>query len=104
VPKQENSVVNRKRRGRFILAGAVMLGLWGASLVSLIEERAAFNIVAAAVATLTFVPLGLIALRGGISGSEANMQRASSALLASGLLLTLIVAGEILRRIVFTGV
>ena len=104
MPKQENAVVSRKRRGRFILAGAVMLGLWGSSLVSLIEERAAFTIVAAAVATLAFVPLGLIALWGGISGSEINMQRASNALLASGILLALIVAVEILRRIVFTGV
>ena len=92
-----------KLRARYMLAGAVMLALWGASLVRLFHGGSAFDIIAMVIATLTFLPLALIALWGGISGNETSMQRARSALLASGGLLALIVVVEVFRRMVFAG-
>jgi hypothetical protein len=77
-------VVTRRLRGRYMFAGAMMLLLWGASLVALFHEGSSFNIVASIFATFTFFPLGLIALWGGFSGSEASMQRARNALFAGG--------------------
>ena len=97
------AVVTRKLRARHMLAGAMMLAIWGASLVALFHDGRTFNIFAAVFATFTFLPLGLIALQGGLSGSAAGMQRARSALLASGGLLALIVVAEVFRRMVFAG-
>jgi len=95
--------VTRRLRARYMLAGAVMLALWGASLVSLFYDASSFNIVAAVFAIVTFLPLGLIAMQGGLSGSAAGMRRARSALLASGSLLALVVIVEVVRRTVFAG-
>ncbi|MFZ1067852.1 MAG: hypothetical protein WCB50_09775 [Pseudolabrys sp.] len=96
-------VVTRRLRGRYMFAGAVMLLLWGSSLVALFHEGSSFNIVASILATFTFFPLGLIAMWGGFSGSEASMERARNALFAGGGLLLLTVTIEVLRRIVFRG-
>ena len=85
-----------------MFAGAVMLLLWGSSLVALFHEGSSFN-VASILATFTFFPLGLIAMWGGFSGSEASMERARNALFAGGGLLLLTVTIEVLRRIVFRG-
>jgi hypothetical protein len=95
--------IGRRLRGRYILAGAMMLTLWGASLVASFRDGSAFNIVAVVFTTFTFLPLALIALWGGISGTETNMQRARNALLACGGLLALTVAAEVFRRAVFAG-
>src|SRR5262249_7209324 len=97
------AVVTRKLRGRYMFAGAVMLSLWSASLVAVFQDSSAFNVVATIFATLTFLPLGLVALWGGISGSETAMRRARNALFASGGLLLLVVTIEVLRRIFFPG-
>jgi hypothetical protein len=97
------AVVTRKLRGRYMLAGAVMLSLWGASLVAVFQDGSSFNILVAIFATLTFLPLALVALWGGISGSEAAMQRARNALFASGGLLLLVATTEVFRRIFFAG-
>jgi peptidoglycan/LPS O-acetylase OafA/YrhL len=95
--------VARRLRGRYMLAGATMLLLWGASLVALFHEGSSFNIVASIFTTFTFFPLGLISMWGGLSGGEASMQRARNALFAGGGLLLLTATLEILRRIVFPG-
>jgi hypothetical protein len=86
-----------------MLAGAVMLSLWGASLVAVFQNGSAFNVIATIFATLTFLPLGLVALWGGISGSEGAMRRARNALFASGGLLLAVVTMEVFRRIFFPG-
>jgi hypothetical protein len=96
-------VVTRRLRGRYVLAGAMMLLLWGASLVALSREGSSFSIVASIFATFTFFPLGLIAMWGGLSGGEASMQRARNALFADGGLLLLTATMEVLRRIIFPG-
>jgi hypothetical protein len=97
------AVVTRRLRGRYMLAGAVMLSLWGASLVAVFQESSSFNVIATIFSTFTFLPLGLVALWGGISGSEAAMRRARNALFASGGLLLLVIAIEVIRRIFFAG-
>src|SRR4029077_3938421 len=96
-------VVTRRLRGRYMLAGAVMQLLWGASLVALFHEGSSFNIVASIFATSTFFPLGLIAMWGAFSGRGASMQLARNALFAGGGLLLLTATIEVLRRIVFRG-
>jgi len=97
------AVVNRKLRGRYLLAGAVMLSLWGASFVAVSQQGSAFNVIATVFTTITFLPLGLAALWGGISGSETDMRRARIALFASGGLLLVVVTIEVFRRILFSG-
>jgi hypothetical protein len=97
------ATITRRLRARYMLAGAMMMTIWGASLVALLHDGRAFNIFAAVFATFTFLPLGLIALQGGLSGSSAGMQRARNALFASGGLLALIVVAEVFRRMVLGG-
>jgi hypothetical protein len=97
------AVVTRKLRGRYVLAGAVMLSLWGASLVAVFQDGSSFNVLAGIFATLTFLPLALVALWGGISGNETDMQRARNALFVSGGLLLLVATIEVFRRIFFPG-
>ena len=92
-----------RHRARFALAGLIMLGLWGASLVPLWQDGGGFNFILAAATTFTLCPLGIVALLGGIQGSEAGMRRAQFALFTAGALLMLTVIVELLRRIVFSG-
>lgn len=84
-----------------MLAGAVMPALWGASLVPLFRGTDDAHIITIVFATITALPLGLIALLGGVPGSEASMRRSRIALFAAGGLLTLIVVVEALRRMIF---
>lgn len=88
-------------RARYAIAGAVLLALWGASVVGLFRNVDAYHVVMVAAASVTLMPLGLIMLSGGISGSEAGLRRAHMALFGSGCLLLLIVSAEVIRRIVF---
>src|SRR5262249_39365420 len=94
-------IVTRRLRGRYGLAAAVLLALWVATLVSLFDAADGRNVAAAILATVTALPLGLITLLGAISGREAAMQRARVALFAAGALLMLIVAAEVVRRVIF---
>ena len=93
--------VTLKLRARYTIAGVMMLALWGASLAALFRSVDAYHVFMLAAATLTVLPLGLIMLSGGVSGSEAGIRRAHMALFASGGLLLLITSGEVIRRIVF---
>ncbi len=95
------AAATRRLRGRFVLAGVLMVGLWAAGLAQPVRDSTAFNIVTAVFASVTFLPLGLITLWGGVSGSEPGMQRARNALFACACLLALVVVVEILRRMVF---
>ena len=88
-------------RARYALAGAIMLGLWAASLVPLFQDGGGFNLILACATTFTLCPLGVVALLGGIHGSEAGMRWAQIALFTAGGLLMLTVLVEMLRRIVF---
>lgn len=92
-----------RQRTRVVLAGLIMLGLWAVSLMPLWQDGGGFNFVIAAATTVTLCPLGLVALLGGIQGSESGMRRAQLALFTAGALLMLTVVLELLRRIVFSG-
>jgi hypothetical protein len=92
-----------RHRARFALAGLIMLGLWAVSLVPLWQDGGGLNLIVAGATTFTLCPLGIVALLGGIHGSEAGMRRAQFALFTAGALLMLTVIVELLRRIVFAG-
>jgi hypothetical protein len=95
--------VTLRLRARYALAGMIMLGLWAVSLVPLWQDGGGVNLIIACATTLTLSPLGIVALLGGLSGSEAGMRRAQLALFTAGALLMLAVIVELLRRIVFAG-
>lgn len=101
--QQEPAPVTRRLRARFALAGLIMLGLWAVSLLPVWQDGGGTNLVIAAVTTFTLCPLGIVALLGGLQGSEAGMRRAQLALFTAGALLMLAVVAELLRRIVFGG-
>jgi hypothetical protein len=95
--------VTLRSRARFALAGLIMLGLWAVSLMPVLEDGSRVNLIVAAATTFTLCPLGIVALLGGLSGSEPGMRRAQLALFTAGALLMLAVIVELLRRIVFGG-
>jgi uncharacterized protein YhhL (DUF1145 family) len=97
------AAITLRLRARYALAGLIMLALWAASLVSLFRDTGTLNVVLAVIATFTIFPLGLVALLGGVHGSEASMRRAHIALFAAGGLLAVAVIAEMLRRTVFAG-
>ena len=96
-------IVTLRQRTRCALAGMIMLGLWAVSLVPLWQDGGGFNLIVACVTTFTLCPLGIIALLGGIQGSEASMRRAQFALFTAGALLMLTVVVELLRRLLIAG-
>jgi hypothetical protein len=93
--------ITLRMRARYVLAGMIMLGLWAVSLVPLFQDGGGFNLILACVTTFTLFPLGIVALLGGIHGSEAGMRWAQIALFAAGALLMLTVFVEMLRRTIF---
>jgi hypothetical protein len=97
------ATVTLRQRTRFVLAGLIMLGLWAVSLVPLWQDGGGFNLIIAGATSCTLSPLGILALLGGIQGSEAGMRRAQLALFTAGALLMLTVIVELLRRIIFSG-
>jgi peptidoglycan/LPS O-acetylase OafA/YrhL len=93
-----------KLRAAFLLGAAVMLAIWGWSLVPAIKgwnnpHEDGFSFVPAFYGTVTFLPLGLIALLGGISGRGKRVAKARTALIIGTALLVLIVAFEIFAGI-----
>lgn len=73
-----------------------MLGIWGWSLVPAIESRNnpnkdGFSFIPAFYGTLTFLPLGVIALVGGISGRGKSVARGRTALII-GLAMNAVIA------------
>lgn len=95
-------ITTLRLRTRYALAGLLMLALWAASAVSMLRDAVAINILLGCAATVTILPLGAIALLGGIQGSDASMRRAHIALFAGGGLLALAVILELLRRMLFS--
>ena len=94
-------ITTLRLRTRYALAGLLMLALWAASAVSMFRDAIALNIFLGCAATVTILPLGVIALLGGIQGSDAGMRRAHIALFAGGGVLALVAILEILRRMFF---
>jgi len=93
-----------KLRAGAIAAGIVMLLLWLASWKPLVDSWAnpqhnGFQLIPLFWASLTLLPLGLIALSGGIGGTEKGIYRAQTSLIIAGALVVLVGALEIVRRI-----
>jgi hypothetical protein len=94
-------IITLKLRARYMFAGAIMLALWGASLIQLFRGTNDVPAITIFLATITVLPLGLIALLGAVTGTETGMRRAQTALLAGAGLLVLVLVMEALRRIIF---
>jgi hypothetical protein len=103
MPQPAPVTVTLRLRARYALAGLIMLGLWTASLVPLWQDGGTFNLIVACVTTLTLCPLGIVALLGGLGGTEAGMRRAQFALFTAGGLLMFAVIVELLRRLILGG-
>ena len=91
-------------RAGFVLAGAALLALWGASLMPAIANsnnpnEDGFSLVPAFLATFTALPLGLSATLAGLSGRDRAMRRARIHLVLAAALLFLVVALEVFRRV-----
>jgi|SRR5882672_228380 len=91
-------------RAALFLGAAVMLAIWGWSLVPAIENwnnpnEDGFSVLPAFYGSLSFLPLGLIALLGGISGHGKRVKRARTAIIIGLAFLALIVAFEIFSQI-----
>jgi hypothetical protein len=94
-------IITRKLRARYMFSGAIMLALWGASLIPLFRGTDDVPTIAIFLATITVLPLGLVTLLGAVTGTDTGMRRAQTALLAGAGLLALAVVVEALRRIIF---
>jgi hypothetical protein len=91
-------------RGFFIACGAIMLALWGASTIPVIENwnnpnEDGFDAVLTFYATLTVLPLGVGVLYGAIAGDAKGMRGARSCLIAAGGVLAIVLAIDMFRRL-----
>ncbi len=91
-------------RAAFFLGAAVMLAIWGWSLVPAIESRNnpnedGFSFVPAFYGTLLLLPLGVMLLVGGLVGHGKCVKRARIALIMGLIFLAVIVAFEIFAGI-----
>jgi hypothetical protein len=91
-------------RAAFFFGAAVMLALWGWSLVPAIESRNnpnedGFSFVPAFYATILLLPLGVMLLAGGLVGHGKCVKRARTALIIGLALIALMAAFEIFAGI-----
>jgi hypothetical protein len=87
-----------------IIAGSLaMLTIWGITRIPAIPGwndplEDGFSFVSAAWASISFFPLGLSALLGGVGGGEKAIARARLHLMSGGLLLVLVLLLALFRR------
>jgi hypothetical protein len=101
---QTDIIASPKLRAALLLGAVVMLAVWGWSLVPAIESRNnpnedGFSFIPAFYGTLTFLPLGLIALVGGISGRGKYVTKARTALIIGLAMMAVIAAFQIFAGI-----
>jgi hypothetical protein len=101
---QADIVASAKLRILFAAIAAILLALWGWSLVPAIQNwnnpnEDGFSLVPGSFTTITLLPLGLITLAGAISGRGKSLRRARVALVIGLALLALMAAFEIFRRL-----
>ena len=94
-----------KARALVLIGAAVVLALWLASFIPVIEHwnnlRAkGFHLIPAFWASITLLPLGLSALAGGLSGREKGIRRARRHLVAAAILLGMVALLEVFQRLV----
>lgn len=100
---QADDRASPKLRAVFLVAAAIALLLWAASLLPAIENwnnprEDGFSVVPAFWGTIICLPIGLYLLAGGIRGHGQAVRRARTALIASIVLLAIGAALEIMRR------
>jgi hypothetical protein len=101
---QTDIIASPKLRAAFFLGAVVMLAVWGWSLVPAIESRNnpnedGFSFIPAFYGTLAFLPLGVIALVGGISGRGKYVTKARTALIIGFAMIAVIAAFQIFAGI-----
>ena len=101
---QSDITASPRLRAVFFLGAAVMLAIWVWSLVPAIESRNnpnedGFSFIPAFYGTLTFLPFGVIALVGGITGRGKYVAKARTALIIRGAMIRVIVAFQIFAGI-----
>jgi hypothetical protein len=101
---QTDIIASPKLRAAFFLGAVFMLGIWGWSPVPAIESRNnpnedGFSFIPAFYGTLTLLPLGLIALAGGISGSGKSVARGRTALIIGLAMIAVIAAFQVFAGI-----
>jgi hypothetical protein len=104
---QADITASPKLRVIFGVVAAIMLALWGWSLIPPIENwnnpyEDGFSYVAVFYATLTCLPVGLFLLVGAIAGGGRHIARARTALFLGGGLLFIVVAFLIIQHIANT--
>jgi len=87
-----------------LIAGMLMLGLWAWALILgiavLRDPRGdPFGLIPVFWASVTALPLGLIAFWGGIRGGEQRLRRARTALTVAAILCAMAAVLEIVRRL-----
>ncbi len=101
---QANITASAQLRVVFLVAGAIMLALWGWSLVPPIQSwgnpnEDGFSYVPLFWATITCLPVGLYLLAGAVFGRGRPVARARTALLLGGGLIFLVLAFLIFQQI-----
>ncbi len=101
---QTDIIASPKLRAAFFLGAGVMLAVWGWSLFPAIESRNnpnedGFSFIPAFYGTLTFLPLGVIALVGGIFARGKSVACARTALTIGLAMIAVIVAFQIFAGI-----
>jgi len=87
---------SRALRATFIVAGVVLLALWGASALPIVDNwnnpnEDGFDAIPVFYASLTVLPIGLVVLAGAIQGSASSMRRARGGLIAAAVVLGILV-------------
>src|ERR1700690_3004586 len=94
---QSQITASPRLRVVFFIGAAVMLAIWGWSLVPAIESRNnpnedGFSFIPAFYGTLTLLPFGVIVLIGGVSGRGKYVAKARTALIIGAVMIGVIVA------------
>ncbi len=102
--EQMDIAASPKLRRLLVAVAAVLLALWGWSLLPAIQNwnnpnEDGFSLVPGSFTTITLLPLGLITLAGGIAGHGSKLRRARVALVIALAFLALLLAFEIFRRL-----
>jgi hypothetical protein len=105
---QADITATAKQRVVFVIVAAVMLALWGLSLIPPIQSwgnphEDGFSYVPLFWATVTCVPIGVCLLLGAVAGRGAQVARARTALLLGGGLVFIVVAFLIFQHIANSG-
>jgi hypothetical protein len=101
--EQADAVASPKLRVLYVAVAAILLALWGWSLVPAIQNwnnpnEDGFSLMPGSFTTFTLLPLGYMTLMGGIFGHGRSLRRARMTFVIGLAFLALLLAFEIFRR------